>query len=59
MPAIYPFRVFPDRGGLISYGSNVLDLNQQAGIQESMSEKFSGVPSRPTYPSNRAQESSW
>jgi putative tryptophan/tyrosine transport system substrate-binding protein len=32
MPAIYPFRVFPDRGGLISYGSNVLDLNQQAGI---------------------------
>jgi putative tryptophan/tyrosine transport system substrate-binding protein len=32
MPAIYPFRVFPDRGGLISYGSNVLDLNLQAGI---------------------------
>jgi putative ABC transport system substrate-binding protein len=32
MPTIYPFRVFPDRGGLISYGSNVLDLNQQAGI---------------------------
>jgi putative ABC transport system substrate-binding protein len=32
MPAIYPFRVFPDRGGLISYGSNVVDLNQQAGI---------------------------
>jgi ABC-type uncharacterized transport system substrate-binding protein len=24
--------MFPDRGGLISYGSNVLDLNQQAGI---------------------------
>jgi putative tryptophan/tyrosine transport system substrate-binding protein len=24
--------VFADLGGLISYGSNVLDLNQQAGI---------------------------
>jgi putative tryptophan/tyrosine transport system substrate-binding protein len=32
MPAIYPFRGFPDLGGLMSYGSSVLDLNQQAGI---------------------------
>jgi putative tryptophan/tyrosine transport system substrate-binding protein len=32
MPAIYPFRAFPELGGLISYGSSWLDLNQQAGI---------------------------
>jgi putative ABC transport system substrate-binding protein len=32
MPAIYAFRAFPDVGGLMSYGSSVLDLNQQAGI---------------------------
>jgi len=31
MPAIYSFRVFPDVGGLMSYGSTVLDLNQQGG----------------------------
>jgi putative tryptophan/tyrosine transport system substrate-binding protein len=32
MPAIYPTRSFVDLGGLMSYGSSVLDLNQQAGI---------------------------
>ena len=32
MPAIYSFRLFADVGGLMSYGSSVLDLNQQAGI---------------------------
>jgi putative tryptophan/tyrosine transport system substrate-binding protein len=32
MPAIYPTRTFVDVGGLMSYGSSVLDLNQQAGI---------------------------
>jgi putative ABC transport system substrate-binding protein len=32
MPAIYPFRVFPVVGGLMSYGSSVSDLNEQAGI---------------------------
>jgi putative ABC transport system substrate-binding protein len=32
LPTIYPSRVFADLGGLISYGSSVLDLNQQAGI---------------------------
>jgi len=32
IPAIYPFRTFADLGGLMSYGSGVLDLNQQAGI---------------------------
>jgi putative tryptophan/tyrosine transport system substrate-binding protein len=32
MPAIYPSRVFVDLGGLMSYGSSVLDLSQQAGI---------------------------
>jgi putative ABC transport system substrate-binding protein len=31
--AIYPLiRTFADLGGLMSYGSSVLDLNQQAGI---------------------------
>ena len=32
MPAIYPTRWFADLGGLMSYGGNILDLNQQAGI---------------------------
>ena len=32
MPAIYSFRLYPDVGGLMSYGSSVLDLDQQAGI---------------------------
>ena len=32
MPAIYPLRTFADLGGLMSYGSSVLDLNRQAGI---------------------------
>jgi putative ABC transport system substrate-binding protein len=32
MPAIYPLKRFADIGGLMSYGSGVLDLNQQAGI---------------------------
>ena len=32
IPAIYPSRVFVDLGGLMSYGSSVLDLSQQVGI---------------------------
>jgi putative ABC transport system substrate-binding protein len=32
MPVIYPSRVFADLGGLMSYGSSVLDLSQRAGI---------------------------
>ena len=32
MPMVYPSRVFADLGGLISYGSSVLDLNRRAGI---------------------------
>jgi putative tryptophan/tyrosine transport system substrate-binding protein len=32
VPAIYPIRVFADLGGLMSYGSSVRDLAQQAGI---------------------------
>jgi len=32
VPAIYPSRVFTDVGGLISYGSSVLDLNRELGI---------------------------
>jgi putative ABC transport system substrate-binding protein len=32
MPAIYPLRVFADIGGLMSYGSSVVDLNQQTGV---------------------------
>ena len=32
MSAIYPSRVFVDLGGLMSYGSSVLDLSQQVGI---------------------------
>jgi len=32
MPTVYPSRVFADLGGLISYGSSVVDLNRRAGI---------------------------
>ena len=32
MLTIYPSRVFADLGGLLSYGSSIVDLNQQAGI---------------------------
>jgi putative ABC transport system substrate-binding protein len=32
IPTIYPSKVFADLGGLISYGSSVLDLNRQVGI---------------------------
>jgi putative tryptophan/tyrosine transport system substrate-binding protein len=32
IPAIYPLRVFADIGGLISYGSGVVDLNHQTGV---------------------------
>ena len=32
MPAIYPVRIFTDLGGLMSYGGNLVDLYQQAGI---------------------------
>src|SRR3984885_14005012 len=31
-PAIYPVRIFTDLGGLMSYGGNLVDLYQQAGI---------------------------
>ena len=32
VPTIYPTREFTENGGLMSYGTNLLDLNQQAGI---------------------------
>ena len=32
MPAIYPTRVFADVGGLMSYGSSIQGLAQQAAI---------------------------
>jgi putative tryptophan/tyrosine transport system substrate-binding protein len=32
MPAIYPTRTFVDVGGLMSYGSTIIDLMRQAGI---------------------------
>ena len=32
MPAIYPWRVFADMGGLMSYGSRDVDLFQQMGV---------------------------
>jgi len=32
MPAIYPMRLFTALGGLMSYGGNFIELNQQAGI---------------------------
>jgi putative tryptophan/tyrosine transport system substrate-binding protein len=32
MPTIYPWRNFTEDGGLMSYGGNFSELNQQAGI---------------------------
>ena len=32
IPAIYPLRMFADLGGLMSYGGNLVDLYEQAGI---------------------------
>jgi putative ABC transport system substrate-binding protein len=32
IPAIYYDRVFPEAGGLMSYGSNILDQYRQVGI---------------------------
>jgi len=32
VPAIYPFRDFPESGGLISYGTNIANSYRQAGI---------------------------
>jgi len=32
IPAHYPIRTFADLGGLMSYGSSVLDLAHQSGI---------------------------
>ena len=31
MPTIYPVREFTENGGLMSYGTNLLELDQQAG----------------------------
>jgi len=31
MPTIYPWRNFTEDGGLMSYGANFIELNQQAG----------------------------
>ena len=31
IPTMYPMKMFADLGGLISYGSSILDLNQQGG----------------------------
>jgi putative tryptophan/tyrosine transport system substrate-binding protein len=36
MPAIYPLRTFADLGGLMSYGSSVLDLNRQTGTASNL-----------------------
>jgi putative ABC transport system substrate-binding protein len=32
LPAIYPFRIFPTDGGLISYGLNFVEIYRQAAI---------------------------
>jgi putative tryptophan/tyrosine transport system substrate-binding protein len=32
IPTIYPARSFADLSGLMSYGSNIVDLNRQAGV---------------------------
>jgi putative ABC transport system substrate-binding protein len=32
IPAIYPFPIFPDAGGLMSYGSSIEDARRIAGV---------------------------
>jgi putative tryptophan/tyrosine transport system substrate-binding protein len=32
VPAVYPFREFPESGGLMSYGANLANIYRQAGI---------------------------
>ena len=56
VPTIYPWREFAVASGLISYGGNFIELNQQAGIY---AENFSRAPNRLTFPSNKPSSSSW
>ena len=45
VPVIYPFREFAESGGLISYGANLANTYQQAGV-------YTGRILRPRYPHN-------
>ena len=54
-PAIYPIRVFPDKGGLMSYG---VDIPDQVRRRHPMSIAFSRARSRPTCRCRRRPSSS-
>jgi putative ABC transport system substrate-binding protein len=56
IPAIYPLRVFAETGGLMSYGTNFVELYEQRGIYTG---KILRGPSRLTSLSNRASNLSW
>jgi putative tryptophan/tyrosine transport system substrate-binding protein len=56
MPGIYPIRVYPEIGGLMSYGS-ATEIYMNA--RRYMSEKSSRAPSRLIFRSNRVSRLNW
>jgi putative tryptophan/tyrosine transport system substrate-binding protein len=56
IPAIYAFRLFATAGGLMTYGSDVIDAQRQFGIY---AVGFSKVRSPPICPLYNRQNSSW
>src|SRR5262249_44359607 len=56
LPAVYPPRFFPEVGGLLSYGSGLIDNFRRAAT---MSIASSRAKSRVSFPSRRRSSSSW
>jgi len=55
IPAIYPDRSFADIGGLMSYGSSVLDLNHRAGVYVGKTLKGAKPADLPIYQSTKIE----
>jgi putative ABC transport system substrate-binding protein len=56
VPAIYPFRFFPELGGLLSYGNDVAII---IGARRPMSIASSRVRNRASFPSKPQSSSNW